>query len=76
MKLFLFDATPAAPGEKHGPEGPTHCGTVTVDYEYQVDMWVADISDDYPHVVRCTCPGYDGHGKEWERVDGKLVEKK
>lgn len=27
MRLFLHDATPAKPGERHGEDGPTHVGT-------------------------------------------------
>ncbi len=64
MKLYLHDNTPAAPGEPHGERGLTHCGTVPVDYQYQVDMWVKDIGEDYPHVVRIECPAL---GLEWRR---------
>lgn len=72
MKIHLHDNTPAAPGEKHGPRGPTHCGSVTVDYEYQVEMWVQDIETNYKHVVRLESPDL---GREWLRgEDGKFVE--
>jgi hypothetical protein len=66
MKLHLHDDDPAKPGEKHGKEGPTHCATVTVDYEYQVEMWVHDeIGADYPQVVFARCPELR---RAWRRV--------
>lgn len=71
MKLYLHDNTPAAPGEKHGERGPTHCGSVTFDYDYQAVEWIKDVGKDYPHVVRVECPDL---GKEWLRnAEGKFV---
>jgi hypothetical protein len=65
IEIELHDNTPAGPGEKHGP-GPTHCGTVRVEYEYQAEMWVQDIETDYPHVVRVVAK--DGSAqREWKR---------
>jgi hypothetical protein len=43
LKLFFHDNTPAAPGQNHGPDGPTHAGTARVDYPYQVEMLVQEI---------------------------------
>jgi hypothetical protein len=56
MKVYFHDNTPAAPGEKHGSRGPTHCATATVDYEYQVEQHVIDAGNDLPYVVRIECP--------------------
>lgn len=72
MRAYLFDDTPAAPGEKHGERGPTHCATITVDYEYQVEMWVQEIEKDNPKVVRIECPTLL---RAWKRDDkGVFVE--
>lgn len=72
MKLHLHDSTPAGPGERHGPRGPTHCGDVNVDYEYQAEMHVQEIEQNYPQVVRVECPTI---GREWKRdASGKFVE--
>ena len=73
MRLDLHDDTPAKSGEKHGPEGPTHCGSVTVDYEYQIEMWLEDIGRDHPEVVRVRCPDA---GRVWRRVGTKFEEEK
>ena len=72
MKIFLHDNKPAQGDEPHGFRGPTHCGTTTVDYEYQAEQLVIDVAEDYPHVVRIECPEL---GREWRR-DGrsKFVE--
>lgn len=64
MKIHLHDDTPAKPGEKHGPEGPTHCASVNIDYEYQAEMWVKDIEVDSPEIVRVDAPDL---GREWKR---------
>lgn len=72
MRIHLHDNTPAAPGEPHGPRGPTHCGGITVDYEYQVEAWVQEIEKDHPNVVRVECPDI---GREWKRnASGKFIE--
>lgn len=71
MKVYLHDDTPAKPGEKHGIRGPTHCGTATVDYEYQVEMLVEEAAADHPHVVRIECPDL---GREWKRDGDRMVE--
>ncbi len=72
MKIHLHDDAPAKPGEKHGERGPTHCADVTVDFEYQAEMWVADIETDHPNVVRVECPAL---GREWKRDGaGAFVE--
>lgn len=72
IELELHDDTPAGPGEKHGPAGPTHCGRVKVDYEYQAEQWVIDIEGMYPHIVRIKAPAL---GREWARnSQGKFEE--
>jgi len=71
IELELHDDTPAGPGEKHGPGGPTHCGTVRVDYEYQAEMWVQDIQTDYPKVVRVVAKEL---GRGWRRNSGGVFE--
>jgi hypothetical protein len=72
MDLFLHDDTPAKPGEKHGEDGPTHAGTVHVDYAYQVEEWVYEVQVAHPAIVRLRCPDL---GREWLRgPDGKFVE--
>jgi hypothetical protein len=72
MKAHLFDNTTAQPGEKHGPLGPTHYGTITVDYAYQVEQWVIDLEEAEPQVVRIECPDL---GRKWLRNDlGKFEE--
>jgi hypothetical protein len=71
MEITLHDNTPAAPGEKHGRDGPTHAGSVRVDYEYQAEMRVQDIEKDPHHIVRVWVPDL---GREWLRIDGKFVE--
>ena len=71
MKIHLFDDAPAKPGEKHGALGPCHCADITVDYEYQAEIWVDDVEQDYPHVVRVEVPAL---GRKWERKNGKMIE--
>ena len=74
LSVFLHDGTPAGPGEKHGPRGPTHCGTTRVDYAYQVEQWVSDLEKDQPKVVRIECPDI---GREWRRDEtGRFLEVK
>lgn len=71
MKVYLHDDIPAAPGEKHGIRGPTHCATATVDFAYQVEQVVIDAETDYPAVVRIECPEL---GREWHRQGGRFAE--
>ena len=72
MKVFYHDDTPAKPGEKHGTEGPTHCATANVDYEYQAEQHVIDAEKDYPFVVRIDCPELK---RSWKRnASGKFEE--
>jgi hypothetical protein len=72
MKAYCHDNTPAKPGEKHGERGPTHCATITVDYEYQVEQWVIELEKYEPRVVRVECPEL---GREWRRNEhGKFTE--
>jgi hypothetical protein len=73
LRLFLHDNTPAKEGEPHGEDGPTHAGTVQVDYEYQIETWVFDeIQSDYPRIIRARCPELS---REWKRgSDGKFAE--
>lgn len=71
MQIFLHDATPAVPGENHGPDGLTHAGTIRVDYEYQVEVWVQQAQQNLAHIVRIRCPDL---GREWKRTDGKFAE--
>ena len=61
MKLELHDANTG---------GPT--ATVTVDYEYQAEMWLDDIAADHPRIVRCVLD----NGREWVRDGAKFVEVK
>lgn len=69
MKLHLYDATPAEPGKGHGPLGPTHCGDITFDSEFETaDSWVRLIEQDHPWVVRVDCPA---EGREWTRAEGQ-----
>lgn len=60
MKLHLFDATPdSEPLEEgaleKGALSSSHAANVTVDYEYQVEMWVEEIGKDHPTIVRAEC---------------------
>jgi hypothetical protein len=72
IELELHDDTPAGPDEKHGPGGPTHCGTARVDYEYQAEMWVQDVEMIPDVVVRIVAKSL---GREWRRSsNGKFVE--
>jgi hypothetical protein len=64
IELELHDDTPAGPGEKHGPGGPTHAGSVRVDSEYQVDVWLSDIEHDHKDIVRIVSKDL---GREWKR---------
>jgi hypothetical protein len=68
MKLELHDADTTA--TKHGSSGPTHAGSVTVDYEYQAEEWVKEIEQDYPDIVRLVLD----NGREWRRVNGRFEE--
>ncbi len=70
--LDCYDDTPSAPGEEHGPKGPTHCASIRVDYAYQAEMWVQEIEKDQPEIVRIECEGLK---REWKRNEaGKMVE--
>jgi len=71
MKLYFFDDTPAISGEPHGPLGLTHCGTATVDYEYQVEQTVIDAGRDHPKIIRITCPEL---GCSWKRISSTSFE--
>lgn len=72
MKIYFHDNTPAGPGEIHGIDGPTHAGTVSVDYEYQVEMWVVDAEKTELKCFRIRCPMLQ---REWKRDDtGKMIE--
>ncbi len=71
IRLECHDNTPTGPGEKHGHEGPTHCRTVRVDYEYQAEMWVQELQADYPEVVRIVSHELE---REWKRDEqGKFA---
>lgn len=75
MNLYLHDDQPDQPRRLDAPDegqGPTHCATITdVDFDYQAEMWVADIEADHKHVVRVVTDT----GREWRRGDdGKFVE--
>jgi hypothetical protein len=73
MILYLHDNDPAGPGEKHGPRGPTHCGTIRdVDYEYQAEQWALDIASDHPNVVRIESPQLP---YEWHREGSAMVKR-
>lgn len=71
MELYLHDNTPAKEGEKHGPKGPTHCGTCRdIDYEYQAEEHVKEIEIDHPQVVRIE----SSNGIVWARnAEGKFI---
>lgn len=72
MKIELHDDTPARPGEKHGPGGPTHCANLQrPEYEYQLEQHLIDIVTDWPEVVRVWDPLT---GREWLKSDGAFVE--
>lgn len=51
--------------------GPAHSGTVTVDYEYQVELWVEEVEKDHPHIVMAQCPDL---GRTWKRHHDKMIE--
>lgn len=72
MNIYLHD-DPNAPDWKPGPDpqGPTHMGTVCVEYEYQAEEWVKDIEGGVPMCVRVHVPAL---GREWVRINGKMVE--
>ena len=70
MKLYLHDEDTS--GDKHGERGPTHCVTITVEYPHQVEMWVQEVEQDYPGIVRAECPELS---REWFRdSSGTFVE--
>lgn len=74
ITLELHDAKPAAPGEKHGPRGPTHCANARYDYEYQVEQLLIDLVADpdgtWPGVVRVI----DRAGERaWKRDGDRFV---
>ncbi len=65
MRIEFFDNRPAKEGEKHGPLGPTHCGHVEVDYQYQVEMWVDEVKTwNSQGIVKVWCPDLR---RQWER---------
>lgn len=77
MMVHFFDNTPAEPGEDHGPLGPTHCGSVPVDYEYQAEQWVMDVRDINSSVVRVELHQDDGAVlRKWEYTDNSWRELK
>lgn len=56
MNIYLHDGRPdipLAPGAPDEGQGPTHCGTIRVDYDYQVEEWVKELERDHKRVVRC-----------------------
>lgn len=63
MKIFLHDNEPANPGQPHGPDGLTHCGTLnfTGDYDYQIEMKLSEIAENHKHIVRARAED----GREW-----------
>jgi hypothetical protein len=73
--LHCFDNTPAEPGQKHGPLGPTHCLDVgkqgTIEYEYQAEIWVQELETEAPDIVRIECPALN---RTWVRTEGKFHE--
>lgn len=72
IELELHDDIPAGPGEKHGPAGPTHAGSVRVEFEYQVEVWLSDIEQDHKDIVRIVSKDL---GREWKRnVLGEFEE--
>lgn len=56
MKLHYFDneVRPDIEGPlKHGPLGFNHCGTTkNIDYLYQAEMWLEDVRDSHPEIVK------------------------
>ena len=47
-----------------GALSPSHAANVTVDYEYQAEMWVQEIGTDHSDIVRVECPSL---GRKWIR---------
>ena len=74
MIVHFFDDMPAKTGEAHGPLGPTHCGRVPVDYEYQAEEWVRGIRDLNPTVVKVELHIGDDITRRWEFKDNKWEE--
>lgn len=55
--IELHDDEPAAPGEPHGPAGPTHHAALhRPEYEYQLEQTLQDAVTDWPKVVRAYDP--------------------
>jgi len=72
MRFHLHDDTPAAPGEKHGPRGPTHACSqnVTLGFDGMCDDVAVEMFEDHPWCVRIECPDA---GREWKRnADGTI----
>lgn len=80
-KLKLFDSGQAhalvAAGKEEWadtfkPENDRHCANVRIvaDYEYQLEIYLEDIFNDFPHVVLVVC---DALGRSWVREATRFV---
>ena len=74
MKLHLFDATPDSDpieeARENGALSPSHSANVTVDYEYQAELWVEEIGRFHSTIVRVECPSL---GRKWIRDSGSTM---
>lgn len=70
MKLEFHDGN-VNDTVKANMSGPTHAGTVHVDYEYQVEEYVRMMEDERPEIIRILLVD---NGREWLRRDGRFVE--
>lgn len=52
-------------------KSPTHCGSIDVDYEYQVEQYAIEAGEDMPHIVRIVV---DDGRRVWQREGMKFVE--
>lgn len=74
MKVHFFDGQVTRPNiigpVKHGELGFDHCGSVSVDYFYQAEMWRDEVRSLDSTVIRCEVHNDDGVKiAEW-RWDG------
>lgn len=63
MKAHVHDDETEA--KEHGPLGPSHRGTLTVDYEYQLEQFLIDLPKDDPKATRVVSED----GREWRKTD-------
>ena len=59
------DSEPIEDGaQENGAISPSHSANVTVDYEYQAELWVEEIGKFHSTIVRVECPSL---GRKWIR---------